>query len=80
MRESKTFRVWFGATLVMCAVFGRQVCSAQEKQSALLPERVFYNYHDTPDGIGPSADGFLPTSPEPRKISCRFHLAVRGKL
>ncbi len=65
MRESKTFRVWFGATLLMCAVFCSQVCSAQEKQSALLQERVSTTMTILPTVLAPlpTASFLLPQNP-----------------
>jgi|ERR1700731_369954 len=42
MLESKTFRVWFGATLLMCAGFCGEVLSAQEKSRSIAPEDVEY--------------------------------------
>jgi hypothetical protein len=35
MLESKTFRVWFGATLLMCAISDGQALSAQEIQHSI---------------------------------------------
>ena len=65
MRESKTFRVWFGATLLMCTVFCSQVCSAQEKQTALLQERVSTTMTILPTVLAPlpTASFLLPQNP-----------------
>jgi hypothetical protein len=42
MLESKTFRVWFCATLLMCANFCGEVLSAQEKSRSIAPVDVEY--------------------------------------
>jgi hypothetical protein len=42
MLESKTFQVWFGATLLMCASFCGEVLSAQEKSRSIAPADVEY--------------------------------------
>ena len=42
MLGSKTFRVWFGATLLMCASFCCEVLSAQEKSRSIAPADVEY--------------------------------------
>ena len=42
MLGSKTFRVWFGATLLMCASFCCEVLSAQEKSRSIASEDVEY--------------------------------------
>ena len=42
MLESKTFRIWFGATLLMCASFCGEVLSAQEKSRSIGPADVEY--------------------------------------
>jgi|SRR5580658_4015531 hypothetical protein len=45
MLESKTFRVWFGAMLVMCAVSSGEALSAQEKQHSIAPAVDTYRVH-----------------------------------
>jgi hypothetical protein len=76
VRESKIFRVWFGATLLMCAVFCSQVCSAQEKQSALLQERVSTSMTILPTVSAPlpMASFLLPQNPgkSPTHITWQF--------
>jgi hypothetical protein len=42
MLEFKTFRVWFGATLLMCAGFCGEVLRAQEKSRSIAPADVEY--------------------------------------
>jgi protein involved in polysaccharide export with SLBB domain len=47
MLESKTFRVWFGTTLLMCASFCGEVLSAQEKLRSIAPADVEYRITNT---------------------------------
>jgi hypothetical protein len=45
MLELKTFRVWFGATLVMCALSYSAALRAQEKPPYVAPAADTYHIH-----------------------------------